>query len=84
MEDHHGQVIDSLWLTTLGEVRFKTTRGDRMIVYGQGGLTNFYNVHLHGGDVTLRSWTDHSRSLWVHCSGGVTGGRNDDWMLNPR
>ena len=25
MENHHGQVIDSLWLTTLGEVRFKPT-----------------------------------------------------------
>jgi hypothetical protein len=42
-----------------------------------------YNVHLHGGDITLRSWTGHDRSLWVHCSGGVTRGRNDDWTLNP-
>lgn len=47
-----------------------------------GGPTNFYNVHLHGGDVTLRSWTGHSRSLWLHCSGGVTEGRNNDWTLN--
>ena len=30
---------------------------------------------------TLRSRTGHDRSLWVHCSGGVTGGRNDTRTL---
>jgi hypothetical protein len=69
-------------MMTLNEVRYSTIRGDRMIVYGQEGPTSPYNVHLHGGDITLRPWTGHSRSLWVHCSGGVTEGRNNDWTLN--
>jgi hypothetical protein len=83
VEDRQGGVVKSLWLMTLDEVRYRTTKGKEMIIFGQGGPTSLYNIHLHGGDVTLRSWTGRSRSLWVHCSGGVTGGRNDDWTLNP-
>jgi hypothetical protein len=82
VEDPHGQAIESLWLTTLGEVRYSTIQGDKRIIFGQGGPTSPYNIYLHGGDMTLRSWTGHSRSLWVRCSGGVTEGRNDDWTLN--
>lgn len=84
VEDRQGGIIEYLWLTTLDEVRYRTTKGKEMIVFGQGGPTSPYNIHLHGGDMTLRSWSGHSRSLWVHCTGGVTGGRNDDWTLNPR
>jgi hypothetical protein len=83
VEDPHGQAIESLWLTTLGRVRYSTIQGDRRIIFGQGGPTDPYNTYLHGGNVTLKSWTGRSRLLWVHCSGGVTGGRNDDWTLNP-
>jgi hypothetical protein len=82
VEDRQGNVVESLWLMALGEVRYSTINGDRRIIFGQGGPTSPYNVHLHGGDMTPRSWTGHSRSLWVHCTGGVTGGRNDDWTLN--
>lgn len=55
MEDQNGGAIESLWLTTLHEVRYRTIQGDRRIIF----------------------------SLWVHCSGRVTRGRNDDWTLNP-
>jgi hypothetical protein len=82
VEDRQGNVVESLCLMALGEVRYSTINGDRRIIFGQGGPTSPYNVHLHGGDMTPRSWTGHSRSLWVHCTGGVTGGRNDDWTLN--
>jgi hypothetical protein len=82
VEDSHGRPIESLWLMTLDEVRYSTIKGDRRIIFSQGGPTTPYNTHLHGGDVTLKSWTGRSRSLWVHCSGGVTEGRNDDWTLN--
>ena len=41
-------------------------------------------LHLHGGDVTLRAWTGQERSLWVHCTGGITGERNDDWTVHQR
>jgi len=84
VEDRAGDVLESLFLATLHEVRYQTTQGDRRIVFsnGGGGQTSPYNVHLHGGDLTLRSWTGAERSLWVHCTGGITGGRNEDWTVN--
>jgi hypothetical protein len=82
MEDRNGGAIESLWLTTLHEVQYRTIQGDRRIIFGQGGPTDPYNTHLHGGDVMLKSWTGRSRSLWVHCTGGVTEGHNNDWTLN--
>ena len=84
VEDRTGDVLEWLFLVTLKEVRYRTTQGDRRIVFSPGGPTSPYNVHLHGGDVTLRAWTGLERSLWVHCTGGITQGRNDDWTLVPR
>lgn len=84
VENRAGDVLESLTLVTLNEVRYRTIRGDRRIVFSAGGPTGPYNVHLHGGDVTLRAWTGHACSLWVHCTGGITQGRNDDWTLNRR
>lgn len=84
MEDRRGAVLDTLFLATLAEVRYRTTQGDRRIVFSPGGPTSPYNLHLHGGDITLRAWTGRERSLWVHCTGGITGGRNDDWTPNRR
>jgi hypothetical protein len=84
VEDRNGAVIESLKLPTLDEVRYKTTRGDRMIVFSAGGgQTRPYNIHEHGGDFTFRAWTGYSRSIWVHCTGGITEGRNDNWTLSP-
>ncbi|MBK8754739.1 MAG: hypothetical protein IPL99_25255 [Candidatus Competibacteraceae bacterium] len=77
-----GDGIESLFLTSLEEVRYQTTQGDQQIIFSAGGPTSPYNIHLHGGDVTLKSWTGYERSLWVHCSGGVTQGRNQDWTPN--
>jgi hypothetical protein len=83
VEDRRSTVIESLRLPTLAEVRYKTTRGDRMIVFSAGGgQTSPYNIHEHGGDFTFRSWTGYRRSIWIHCTGGQTEGRNDDWTLN--
>lgn len=86
VEDHAGDVLESLFLANLHEVRYQTLQGNRRIVFSNsgGGQTSPYNVYLHGGDVTLRVWTGQERSLWVHCTGGITQGRNDDWTLNPR
>lgn len=57
----------------------------RRIVFGPGARTTAYNIHLHGGDITLLVvWTGRERSLWVHCTGGITEGRNDDWTPNQR
>lgn len=84
VENSDGSSIESLSMATLSEVRFKTTQGDRRIVFGSGGQTNSYNIYLHGGDITLRSWTGKSRSIWIHCTGGMTSGQNNDWSLNQR
>jgi hypothetical protein len=82
VERLNNDVMESLFLTTLEEVRYQTTQGDGRIVFSAGGSTSPYNIHLHGGDVTLKSWTGYERTLWVHCSGGVTQGRNEDWTPN--
>jgi hypothetical protein len=83
VEDRRSTVVEALRLPTLAEVRYKTTRGDRMIVFSAGGgQISPYNIHEHGGDFTFRAWTGYSRSIWVHCTGGQTEGRNDDWTLN--
>ena len=84
VEDRRGAVRDTLFLATLAEVRYQTTQGDRRIVFDPRGSTAPYNLYLHGGDVTLRAWTGHERSLWVHCTGGITEGRNEDWTPNRR
>jgi hypothetical protein len=85
VEDHAGDMLESLFLSTLHEVRYQTTQGDRRIMFSAGGgQTSPYNVHLHGGDMTLRAWSGQERSLWVHCTGGITEGRNDDWTVNQR
>ena len=39
VEDWQGGVIEYLWLTTLDEVRYRTTKGEGMTVFGQGGPT---------------------------------------------
>lgn len=81
-EDQDGKAIESLSLPTLDEVRFRTVRGDRQVIFASGGgQTNPFNVHLHGGDFTFKGWTGYSRSIWIHCTGGITTGRNDDWVL---
>lgn len=81
VEDRDGGTLGSLWLPTLDEVRYRTIQGEAMIVFTPE--TSPYNVHLHGGDIRFRSWTGYDRSIRVHCTGGITEGRNDDWALNP-
>ena len=81
-EDQDGKAIESLSLPTLAEVRFTTVQGDRRVIFAPGGgQTDPYNIHLHGGDFTFKGWTGYSRSIWIHCTGGITSGRNDDWVL---
>lgn len=84
VERPDGSLLESLFLFTLGKVRYQTIQGGRQIVFGAGGPTSAYNIYLHGGDVTLRAWTGYERALWVHCTGGITEGRNEDWTLNRR
>ncbi len=63
VEDRRGVVRDTLFLATLAEVRYQTTQGNRRLVFGPGGRTTAYNIHLHGGDITLRPWTGREHAL---------------------
>ena len=57
VEGANGKVIESMFLATLHEVRYQSTKGAGRIVYSAGsGDTAPNNIYLHGGDVTLRSW----------------------------
>lgn len=58
-----GATRDTLFLATLAEVRYQTTQSDRRLVFGPGGRTTAYNIHLHGGDITLRPWTGREHAL---------------------
>lgn len=80
-----GHTLERLFLPTLSAVRYDTKLGAGRVVFGAGtGDTNPYNIHLHGGDIALRSWLGRERSVWVHCTGGITEGRNGDWTRNSR
>lgn len=77
--------IERLFLPTLSTVRYQTKIGAGRVVFGAGsGETSPFNVHLHGGDIALLPWLGRKRSVWVHCTGGITEGRNDDWARNAR
>lgn len=50
-----------------------TKLGKDMIVFtGQG--TEPYNIKIHGGDLTLRSWFGFQKHLAVNCTGFATEG----------
>ena len=57
----------------LNEINYDTKLGQNMIVFtGQG--TSPYNVRIHGGDMTLKSWFGMTRHIAVNCTGLVTEG----------
>jgi hypothetical protein len=55
------------YLPTLHEVDYQTTEGNGKIIITPKG-TDQYNIHLHGGNITMKSWLEHKRHILVHCS----------------
>jgi len=75
--DSSGTVLTSLSLPTLARVNYDTIEGpDQVIFEAAMALTSPYNMHVHGGDFTFRSWLGNERGIWVHCTSLATEG----WM----
>ncbi|NMC34371.1 MAG: hypothetical protein GYA36_18250 [Veillonellaceae bacterium] len=77
LADKDGVTLTSLFIPTLTQVNYNTTKGPNQIIFdARCGVTSPYNIHIHGGDFTLRSWFGDERGIWVHCTGFASEG----WM----
>jgi hypothetical protein len=68
-----GNVLDSLHVSTLNKINYDTKLGKNMIVFSGRG-TSSYNIRIHGGDMTLKSWFGFRKNIAVNCTGLVTKG----------
>ena len=73
VKDKNGNVLDSLHVSTLNKINYDTRLGKNMIVFSGGG-TSPYNIRVHGGDMTLKSWFGFRKNIAVNCTGLVTEG----------
>jgi len=67
------KVYSELKIPTLQNVNYDTTLGKDMIVFTGRGTAR-YNVRVHGGDLTLRSWFGFQKHIAVNCTGFVREG----------
>ena len=72
VKDKKGNVLDCLHISTLHKVNYDITLGKNMIVFSGGGTS--YNIRVHGGDMTLKSWFGFRKNIAVNCTGLVTEG----------
>ena len=72
-----GNLIQALHVPTLSAVNYDTKLGKDMIVFTSRG-TDPYNIKIHGGDMTLRSWFGFQKYLAVNCTGFVSEGLYPD------
>ena len=73
VKDKNGNVLDSLHVSTLNKINYDTKLGKNMIVFSGRG-TSPYNIRVHGGDMTLKSWFGFRKNIAVNCTGLVTEG----------
>ena len=73
VKDKNGNVLDSLHVSTLNKINYDTKLGKNMIVFSGRG-TSPYNIRVHGGDITLKSWFGFRKNIAVNCTGLVTEG----------
>jgi hypothetical protein len=73
VKDKKGNVLDFLHVSTLHKVNYDTKLGKNMIVFSGRG-TSPYNIRVHGGDMTLKSWFGFRKNIAVNCTGLVTEG----------
>ena len=77
VKDKRGNVLDFLHVSTLHKVNYDTRLGKSMIVFSGRGTTP-YNIRVHGGDMTLKSWFGFRKNIAVNCTGLVTEGLYPD------
>ena len=68
-----GNVIQALHVPTLSVINYDTKLGKEMIIFTSRG-TEPYNVKIHGGDMTFKSWLGFEKHLAVNCTGLVSEG----------
>ena len=73
VKDKNGNVLNSLHVSTLNKINYDTKLGKNMIVFSGRG-TSPYNIRVHGGDMTLKSWFGFRKNIAVNCTGLVTEG----------
>ena len=73
IKDEKGNVLDCLHVSTLHKVNYDTRLGKNMIVFSGRG-TSPYNIRVHGGDMTLKSWFGFRKNIAVNCTGLVKEG----------
>ena len=73
VKDKKDNVLDSLHVSTLNRINYDTKLGKNMIVFSGRG-TSPYNIRVHGGDMTLKSWFGFRKNIAVNCTGLVTEG----------
>ncbi len=73
----NGGAIKTLNVPTLSLINYDSTIGKDLIVFTEKGTTP-YNVRIHGGIMTLKSWFGFKRYIAVNCTGLVTEGRYPD------
>ena len=73
VKDKKGNVLDCLHVSTLNKINYDTKLGKNMIVFcGRG--TSPYNIRVHGGYMTLKSWFGFRKNIAVNCTGLVKEG----------
>ena len=73
IEMETGAVSRNLEVPTLHSVNYDSTIGKDTIVFTPIG-TSSYNVRVHGGDMTLKSWFGFKKNISVNCTGLVMEG----------
>jgi len=73
VKDKKGNVLDCLHVSTLNKINYDTKLGKNMIVFTGRG-TSPYNIRVHGGDMTLKSWFGFRKNIAVNCTGLVKEG----------
>lgn len=73
IEDKLRATVNYLSVPTLYRVNYDTTLGNNMIVFNGHG-TSTYNIRIHGGDLTLKSWLGFKKHIHVNCTGLVKEG----------
>ncbi len=61
-------------VSTLHKVNYDTTLGKDMIVF-ENGVTNPFNIRIHGGDLSVKSWLGFTKNIHVNCAGYVREGK---------
>jgi len=81
VKNKKGDILNFLHVSTLHNVNYDTKLGKNMIVFSGRG-TSPYNIRVHGGDMTLKSWFGFRKNIAVNCTGLVTEGLYPEEQAN--